>query len=397
MTLRNIGVVYKKEMVDSLRDRRTIVSMVVVPILLMPLLTMGIGALAGFQISKVEKAVVKVAIVGRENGPSVVDKLRGTAGLILVDEPDYKSAIEKKRIQVAVSVPDSFESRLAQGFSSKISVYYDASEMKSESGANRVAAAIKEYAASLVLERLKGKGLASDFAEPVGIDRVSIASKEKMGGMLAGMFLPYLILILALTGAMYPAIDLTAGEKERGTLETLLLSAATRFELVMGKFLTVFSASFVTALLASMSMMATMKAGFGTFPGTGQEVALAISPLSLALVFFIMIPVCCFFSGVLISVSLFAKSYKEATSYLSPLITLLIIPAVVSVLPGTEMGPRISLIPIINTSLAFKEILMGTVNWNYLSIVFLVNVVLAIIALLRAVQLFNNESVLFRS
>ncbi|MFQ5907151.1 MAG: ABC transporter permease, partial [bacterium] len=216
-------------------------------------------------------------------------------------------------------------------------------------------------------------------------------------GMIAGMFLPYLILILALTGAMYPAIDLTAGEKERGTLETLLLSSASRFELVMGKFLAVLTASFVTAVLASVSMLATLKGGFGTLARVGEEVSLAVSPLSLLIIFLMMIPVCCFFSAVLISISLFAKSYKEATSYLSPLLTLLIIPAVVSIMPGTEMSPRISLIPILNTSLAFKDLLKGTVKWQYLVTVFLVNVVLACVALWRAVKLFNRESVLFRA
>jgi sodium transport system permease protein len=125
--------------------------------------------------------------------------------------------------------------------------------------------------------------------------------------------------------------------------------------------------------------------------------SLAISPVSLLIVFVMMIPVCLFLSAILISIALFAKSYKEATSYLSPLLTLLIIPAVVSILPGTELGPKISLVPILNTSLAFKDVIMGSINWQYLPVVFLVNVVLAFLALLRAVKLFKTESVLFRA
>lgn len=395
--MRNIPVVYKKEMIDSLRDRRTIVSMVLVPILLIPLLAMGIGALAGLQMSRVERAVARVAVAGQENAPSVVAVLRENPGIEIVDEPDFESAIKEKGIEAALFIPEDFESRLKEGSSAGVSIYYDATQIKSESGAKRIAGSIAQYGDSVVAERLAARGLRRDFIDPVDIKKVSVTGKERIGGMIAGMFLPYLILILALTGAMYPAIDLTAGEKERGTLETLLLSSASRFELVMGKFLAVLTASFVTAVLASVSMLATLKGGFGTLARVGEEVSLAVSPLSLLIIFLMMIPVCCFFSAVLISISLFAKSYKEATSYLSPLLTLLIIPAVVSIMPGTEMSPRISLIPILNTSLAFKDLLTGTVKWQYLVTVFLVNVVLACVALWRAVKLFNRESVLFRA
>ncbi len=394
--MRNILIVYKKEMIDSLRDRRTIVSMIVVPIVLIPLLAAGFGALAGLLMHKVEKITPRLAIVGEENGPALADALKRSAELEVVEDADYESAIREKRIGAAVSIPEEFAKAIESGASAEVDVFYDGTQVKSESGANRVARIVAAFGDSVRSARLEARGIPVEFTRPVVVRRTSIAPKEKVGGMIAGMVLPYIILILALTGAMYPAIDLTAGEKERGTLETLLLSSASRFELVMGKFLAVFSASFVTAFLASSSMLVTLKGGLGALSMVGEEVGFAISPLSLLVVFVMMIPVCCFFSGILISISLFAKSYKEATSYLSPLLTLLIIPAVVSVLPGTEMGPKISLVPILNTSLVMKDVLMGTIDPKYLVVVFGVNLVLAFLALLRAVKLFNTESVLFR-
>jgi len=395
--VRNIGVVYRKEMIDSLRDRRTIISMIVVPILLIPLLAIGFGSLAGVQVSRVRRMVPKVAIVGEENGPILAAVLRSSGELEVVEEEDYESALREKRIDVAVLITEDFTVNLEGEASGSVKVLYDETEIKSESGARRAAGVVTSYGDSVLASRLEEKGISDEFINPVVVERISVASKEKIGGMIAGMMLPYLILILAMTGAMYPAIDLTAGEKERGTLETLLLSSATRLELVMGKFLAVFTASFVTVLLASTSMLATLKGGIGAMSMAGGEMSISISPVSLLIVFFMMIPVCFFFSAILISIALFAKSYKEATSYLSPLLTVLIIPAVVSVLPGTEMGPKISLIPILNTSLAFKSVLMGSVDWRYLGVVFLVNVALAFLALLRAVKLFNTESVLFRA
>jgi sodium transport system permease protein len=395
--LRNILIVYKKEMIDSLRDRRTIISMIVVPIVLIPLLAAGFGALAGLLMYKVEKSIPRLVIVGEENGPALAAALEKSGELEIVRDPGYESAIREKRVGVAVSIPENFERAIDSGASAEVKIFYDGTQVKSESGASRVAKMVAAFGDSIRSSRLEDRGIPVDFTRPVVVSRISIAPKEKVGGMIAGMVLPYIILILALTGAMYPAIDLTAGEKERGTLETLLLSSASRFELVMGKFFAVFSASFVTAFLASTSMLVTLKGGIGALSKVGEEIGFAINPLSLLVVFVMMIPVCCFFGGILISISLFAKSYKEATSYLSPLLTLLIIPAVVSILPGTEMGPKISLIPILNTSLVMKDVLMGTINLKYITVVFGVNVVLAFLALLRAVRLFNNESVLFRA
>jgi sodium transport system permease protein len=394
--MRNIAVVYRKEMIDSLRDRRTVISMIVVPILLIPLLAIGFGSLAGIQISRVERMVPKVAIAGEEYGPDLAAALRSSDELEIVEEEDYESAIKEKRINAAVEIPADFRESLTRGASAGVKILYDKTQIKSESGGRRAARIVSSYGDSVRTSRLTAKGLSDEFVKPVVVERVSVAPRERVGGMIAGMMLPYLILILAMTGAMYPAIDLTAGEKERGTIETLLLSSATRFELVMGKFFAVFSASFVTVLLASVSMLLTLKGGIGALSRVGEEISLGISPVSLLIVFFMMIPVCLFFSAVLIGIALFAKSYKEATSYLSPLLTILIIPAVVSILPGTEMGPKISLVPILNTSLAFKDLLMGTIDWHYLVIVFSVNVVLAFLALLWAVKLFNTESVLFR-
>jgi sodium transport system permease protein len=394
--VRNIGVVYRKEMIDSLRDRRTIISMIVVPIFLIPLLAIGFGSLAGLQVSRVEKMIPSVTILGEESGPSLAAALKSSREIKVVEEEDYESAIKVKRICAAVLIPAGFKETVGGEASAEVKVFYDETEIKSEVGARRATGIVTAYGDSVRASRLEAKDISEEFIEPVIVERISIAPREKVGGMIAGMMLPYLILILAMTGAMYPAIDLTAGEKERGTLETLLLSSATRFELVMGKFLAVFSASFVTVLLASMSMLATLKGGIGALSMAGEKMSLAINPVSLLIIFFMMIPVCLFFSAILIGIALFAKSYKEATSYLSPLLTLLIIPAVVSVLPGTEMGPKISLIPILNTSLAFKDLLMGRLDWHYLLVVFAVNVVLAFLAVLRAVRLFNSESVLFR-
>jgi sodium transport system permease protein len=199
---------------------------------------------------------------------------------------------------------------------------------------------------------------------------------------------------------MYPAIDLTAGEKERGTMETILSSPISRLDLVGGKFLLVFSASLATAILSVISMGGSFailgRTSLMNSSG-GQTLALNLGLLSVVSVFLMALPLAFLFSAVLMTIALFAKSYKEAQSYLTPMTFLIVIPAVASVMPGVELTPKLALIPILNTSLVCKEIITGTYHWNSIALIFVSTCVYAGVALFLAVKTFQRESVLFRS
>jgi len=198
---------------------------------------------------------------------------------------------------------------------------------------------------------------------------------------------------------LYPAVDLTAGEKERGTMETLLCSPVARTDLALGKCLMVLTASVVTTMLSLCSTgvsfmlakkMVSSMAGGGALP-------LTMDACSLAEVFVMMLPMATFFSATMLAIGLFSRSSKEAQSYLQPLLILTILPAVASVLPGVELNCRLALIPVLNVSLVSKEILSGTFHWNYIALIFGSTCVYAAAALSVAVALFKRESVLFRT
>jgi sodium transport system permease protein len=215
-------------------------------------------------------------------------------------------------------------------------------------------------------------------------------------------FVPYFVILLCLTGAIYPAIDLTAGEKERGTMETILSSPVSRTDLVFGKFLTVLTASLATAFLAVLSMAVSFGIGKGllmslTDAGQGNDFTLTINPGSVAAVFAMVLPLAVLFSAALLAIALCAKSYKEAQSYLQPLTIIVVVPGIVSLLPGVDLNARLALIPILNTSLVSKEILMGTYHWHYIALIFISSCVYAAAALTVAVRLFEREDVLFRT
>jgi sodium transport system permease protein len=206
-----------------------------------------------------------------------------------------------------------------------------------------------------------------------------------------------------MTGAMYPAIELTAGEKERGTMETILSSPISRMNLVLGKFLLVLSAALATAALSVLSMGISFSAlryfSASARSGRGEAAALLLQlgPKAVASLFLMALPLAVLFSAVLMTIALFAKSYKEAQSYLTPMTFLVVIPAIASLLPGVELTPKLALIPVLSTSLVCKEIMTGTYHWNSIALIFASTCVYAGFALFLAFKTFQRESVLFRS
>ena len=401
MNFAAISVVYRKELREWLRDRRTLISTVLVPLLAFPILMVGMIYLATVMVGKAEQEVPKVMIIGGENSPALVEQLKKLDKLAIVPYADnYKDQISNKEIRAAVEIPKGFQTALAEGTAQTINVYYYKGEIKSSFGADHLQDAIKDYREAVVKDRLAAKNLSPSVLTPFEIKQENVAPPEKVGGASVGGFIGYAVILLCLTGAMYPAIDLTAGEKERGTIETILSSPVSRFDLVMGKFLLVFSASLVSAIL-SVTSMGTSFAILGhsqlMHSSGGESLHLSLGPLSVVAVFFMALPLAVLFSAVLMTIALFAKTYKEAQSYLTPLTFLVVIPAVASVMPGVELNSKLALIPVLNTSLVCKEIISGTYHWDSIILIFASTCVYAGAAIFLAVKMFQREDVLFRS
>ncbi len=359
MSLRNVSIVYRKELIDSLRDRRTVISMVVVPLLVMPLLGIGMLALSAKLVDQAEEEVPTVMILGGKDSPRVMADLRQLQDLQIVPaKPDYAEEISNRQIRAVVEIPEGFEAKLAAGESSTVKIYMYEGEMKSSFGADRLQRFFRELRDRTIREHLEARRLPDSLVRPFEIEKKNVAPPEKVGGAILGGLVPYFVILLCLTGAMYPAMDLTAGEKERGTIETILCSPVSRTHLVLGKFLMVLTASIATAILSITSM--------------------AVSAALLAL-------------------SLFAKSFKEAQSYISPLMIVVVLPAVAALLPGVELNATLALVPVLNTSLVSKEIITGTYHWNLIALIFLSSSAYASAALAIAVKLFQREDVLFRT
>lgn len=406
-----IVTIYLKELKDSLRDRRTLISMVVVPTFLMPIIMFAAGTVMSKVVRQAREEATSLVILGGADSPGVVSALKADPKFRIVEtKEDYRMLVSEKRVRLAVEIPTGFEAALKSGEPKTVTFYHYEGEMKSGMGVGEAERFFRSLREKTVESRLAARGLSGDLIKPFETKRQNVAPPAKVGGNIIGGLVPYIIILLCFTGAMYPAIDLTAGEKERGTMETLLCSPVHRVNIVLGKFLMVMTASLATIALTLTSTSVTIIAGGSMLAGGGAKVAASaakagagtgfvpvIDPAGILGVFAMIAPVAILFAALLLTISLAAKSYKEAQSYVSPMIIVVILPAMMGMMPGVELSAKTALIPILNVCLACKEMLSGVWHWNYIALIFGSTAVFAAAAIALCVRMFNREDVIFRA
>jgi sodium transport system permease protein len=407
MNGRRVLTIYGKELRDMLRDRRTLVSMIVIPTLLMPLIV-GLVVFVSVKVIRQARAEAPVVMVaGGADSPVVRAALLAHGKIRAVPATeDWRERIANKAVRATVEFPAGFDAALERGEPAAVKIFHYEGELRSGFAVGEIQRFFSDYRERTVTARLAGRGLPPTFVKPFAVQVENVAPPEKVGGNVIGGIIPYMFLLLCFTGAMYPAMDLTAGEKERGTMETILCSPVSRLELVLGKFLMVLTASLGTVLCSLISMVGTVSLGGpllvamgGANRGAGAAAAAlpSLDPLGLLAVLVLVLPMAVFFSAFLLAISLVAKSFKEAQSYLSPLVIVIILPAVAGVLPGVELNGQLALVPILNVSLASKELVSGVWHWPHLALIFGSTSVYAALALAWAVRMFNREDVIFRT
>ncbi len=400
MAARKFGVVYRKELMDMLRDRRTIIGSILVPILMFPVLMLGIGALAAVVVRKATQESPTVMLLGESHAPELARQLRENKKIEIVPPADdYVQKINDKKLRAAVEFPAEFENniRTKPAEPQALTVYHYEGEFRSQNVLRNLEDAVQKYNEQVVATRVATAKMPAGVLSAFDTKKENVASAEKVTGNILGMILPYFVILLCLTGAMYPAMDSTAGEKERGTIETILASPVGRTDLVIGKFLLVLTFSIVTTALSVLSFSGSVLVGAQMLARVTKAFVLAVSVKSAAVVFLMIVPLAAVFSAALLAISLIARSYREAQSYLGPLIFIVILPGMASMLPGVELNDRLALVPILNVSLVAKDIFAGQYHWNHIGLIFASTCVYAVLALYVAVRQFNREEVLFRS
>jgi len=396
-------IIYLNELLELARDRRTFFFTVFIPVFAMPLIFTGFGYVSSSMFKQASQAEMTYSIFGKDHAPKLAERFareKGFREVVLASPADIKTAIGDDRIKFALVIPAGFEASLAQQQQAVIALHYNSAVavdltrkrvMSVVGGQNRL---LREQALSALNLNKEQLRYALD---PITLEDHSTADKREQMGAVVGGMLPYILLMVCLMAAMYPAIDTGAGEKERGTLETLLLAPVSRTALVMAKFLMLFTVGLTSALLmiGSLGMLLTF---FGPMIGGDLvQMVRAIGLLDLTMVALMLVPTAAIFAAILLSISVYAKSYKEAAGLISPLIIVTVLPTLVALLPGVELNWKWAMVPMTNVSLAMKELVKGTMDYSMFWVILLSTTLTAGALLALCRWWFNREQVLFRN
>ena len=390
--------IFKKELIDVLRDRRTLMFMVVIPILITPLLVIGSIKFQEYQNKKSEEKILKIAYINESEDSLTKQLLSDQKGVKIIEGvpiDSIESYIKSDSLQGALYLGEGFLKGIKTNSSGDVKIYYKSSDLMSKSK-KRMQAALDIYKEKIIAERLRQLNLDGKILEPISITDVDMATAKETLGKAIGGFIPYVLVMFIFLGAMYPAIDLGAGEKERGSLETLLSSPATKFEITMGKLLVVSLTGIVSGLVSVLGISSSLFF-IDKIPVQIQETILElINPFMISSIIILMIPIAIFFASMLLSISFYARSFKEAQSLMGPLNIVIIVPLFLSLGPGMEMDHATALMPLINVGLLTKEILAGSVELIYFIETLFSLLFCAAIGIWFSVFWFKKENIIFR-
>jgi sodium transport system permease protein len=399
--MRGIFVVFKKEFLDTIRDRRTLVAMVLVPLVLFPLLIVGGSWLAQSQIEEAAEETLAVAVVGEAGAdrPAFRAQIDAAANIEVVDglpRDTVRARVDRGVLDAGIAFAPSFGAQVEANAAGAVDLIYQ-SDDDTEVLLRRLQPLLDRYEQQLLEARFEALGLSTEATRAVTVREVNLASEQTQMAQELGGFLPYMFLIFCFTGAMYPALDMGAGEKERGTLETLLTTPVSRYQFLVGKTLTITLAGLFAALVSILSIMGSIWF-IEDIPQSILDTAMSIlSPGVVGVLLSLLVPLTVFFAAAQLSLSFYAKSFKEAQSTVSPLLIAVIFPAFLGLLPGFSLNTTTALIPVLNVALATKQALAGTLGAGSLMLVYASLLTLAAATLGVSLYVIRSERVLFRT
>ena len=396
MTSRTFAV-YKKEIIDALRDGRSVFAIFVFPFILYPAMLGFMGWIQNKNAEEAKALVVRVGLVGDQQIPGLAERLRSVPDVQVVPLAAVPQRLEDAQVDAALVVPERLQERVSAGDSDKVELLYKEADNESSEAAQRLGPLLDEVRGLVTVAWAQSLGAHADAPPAFRVVERDVSSKTEMGRFFAALLIPYLLVFMVAAGSMQVAVDATTGEKERSTLETILATAATRGELVMGKCLAVLTASLTGAVTGIAGLWLTFNVVTRFIPGIErQSMQLSIGPDKALWLFLTMLPAAIFLSATLIAIGCFARSMREGQTYASYVY-------MASIFLGLgsfgQQSPPLSrfFIPILNTALLQREILTDTVNTLHAVTAIGTSCAVAAVMLTIAVRLFSNESVLFRT
>lgn len=396
MNTKRMFTLFKRELTDILRDKKTLFMMLVVPIIIYPLLIIGMTFLmSSVMNSQAEKTYLVAFDEEDELAAKIADIIENNPDklsykLEIVQKSDCKKALEAGDIDIYVS-------KASDG---RISLCYLSAKDRSNTALDALTDAFEIYREELQKERIDEAGLDADYLlNPIHYEGEDLSSTEESVGNMIGSIIPFFIVTMILLGALYPSIDVTAGEKERGTLETLLTLPITNFEMIMSKFLAVSCIACASAILNVFSMGGAMAFLVSSSMSLAEDINLEIHYETFIPGILFTLVVMVFFALLVTAVCMctcvFAKNFKEANNYVTPVMLIFMFGSYAAMIPDLELTAQTAAIPIVNVALLVEGLFQFQYNYGLFAIVLFSNVAYSLLAILILGKIYNSEAVLF--
>jgi sodium transport system permease protein len=405
MNARVVSIVAAKELRDLIRDRRTIISMILIPILSFPLLMSGVVWMASRSLEKMRSVQVEVAVRG-ESAFGLLDSLQAQGGRFAF-HADMRPELPVDSALAGADIVLEFGPGLGQALerlddpadpagAPAVRLHFDSTDDDANMAGRELLQNLTALREGRLRHWLGERSLRPDLSTPWLVEHVETAPPKRQAAEMVARFLPYLILILCIQGAMYPAMDLTAGEKERSTIETLLVNPVSRLDVVLGKYVATSAMALGSALFTLGGQYAYLRLAAGRLMEGGLPIHL--EPAALGLGLLLLLPVALLFSALMLAVCVYARSMKEAQSYMGPLLMVVIFPSMASMIPGLELNLGLAFVPVFNVTLLMRDVLMQDFSQaGMMAAVCAINLGYAALSLWAAVKMFQREEIIFRS
>ena len=390
-----VRTIFKKEIIDIIRDKKTLFMGIVLPLILYPLLMIIMTQIMTISMNSIENDDINIAF---EKYPSkelitLIKNYDSDCVINIVKSKNYKKDLEKGNIDAYVDIKEKNKIE-------NYKIYINSSKENSSTVNSKLEDIFNTYKEKKVKDKIEQLQLnVEETLEPVVYSTIDLAKTEEVAGLLLGQILPLILIMGVLLGAIYPAIDSMAGEKERGTLETLFTLPISNLELVMGKYMAVSLCAIVTAILNVVSILMTLIYILSTGNISGQLLSNNFNIFALSGPLFITLICICLFAMVVSAVSMcvcsLAKSFKDAQNYITPVMFLVLIPSYASMIPNLNLDRTTSIIPVVNISLLIKSVLSNNANLSLIALVFISNFAFVILSVILLSKLFNSEEILF--
>ncbi|MCK4682745.1 ABC transporter permease, partial [Candidatus Bipolaricaulota bacterium] len=392
---KNVRLLFGKEIIGAVRDRRTLVLTVFFPLVFYPLILAVMGHFAATEQTRIEAITPTVIIVDQAHDETFRAHLQETTGFYPFFDSDLiqaKADLKDGLGQVLMMVDKESG---GPGVGLEVTLYYDQTNQVAVMAAGRVRAFLEGYLKEVMRSKLDTLGLDyDDLSPPLRVSIEDVASSDSVGRMILSRLLPYFMILAILTGAMGLGAEITAGEKERGTIATLLVSQLSRIEIVLGKFFTVLTVSLVSSLLSAVGLLIGVRFFGGGLTPAGSEATFSLSLPSFGWMLVVLVPLAVILSALVIIVGSFARSQKEASTYLMPIYMVIVLVGLISMTGGVSFEGARFLIPIANALYALQEIIVGDLHFMHLIYTLVANVFCGGLLILASIQVFKREAVL---